>query len=95
MAPGVTVKEGITPGGLHLVGTGVSLYDGCLWGREMGDRGGGWLGILASPQLSPTSDRDKGGGPDGTGTVLSMADVGPAVGAGSCLPPQRALAPLP
>lgn len=54
----------------------------------------GWLGTPVSP-LAPTSDGDKGGGPDGTSTVLGMADVGPAVGVGGCLPPQGAPAALP
>lgn len=41
VAPGVTVKEGITAGVLHLVGAGVPLDDGCLWEREKNSTGGG------------------------------------------------------
>lgn len=53
-----------------------------------------WLGTPVSP-LAPTSDRDDGGGPDGTSAVLSVADVGAAVSPGGCLPPQGAAAALP
>jgi len=55
---------------------------------------GGWPGSLASPP-APTSDGDKGGGPDGPSAVLGVADVGPAVGVGGCLPLQGAPAALP
>jgi len=54
VAAGIAAQSGITPGGLHLVGAGVALYGGCLWGREMGGRGGGlaWLpGLPTSTYL--------------------------------------------
>lgn len=55
---------------------------------------GGWTGTPVSLP-APTSDRDKGSGPDGTGAVLGVADVGPAVRGCGCLPPQDAPPALP
>lgn len=49
VAVGITVKEGITPGVLHLIGAGIPLYDGCLWEREMGGRGGALAGHPCFP----------------------------------------------
>lgn len=41
---GTAVEDGIPSGVLHLVDAAIPLYDGRLWERERGGRGGGLAG---------------------------------------------------